>query len=188
MATKKLSFTKKIYKKFSKLRSSDSSNSSTTSNHDTFKDTAVDITYNVNGSFTTNDADADADESQATCPKSQAMYTDIQATARNLLSTEPLMATLLRKTVLHPTSTTLEKVIARTIAARLLQSCGSNPMCCIEGLTKAFVEALEKSESGANAREEDLMLGHTIMEAIRMDLNACFKRDPACESILEVSL
>jgi len=192
MATKKLSFTKKIYKKFSKLRSSDSRNSSTTSNHDSFKDTAVDITYNVNGSFTTNDADADADadESQATCPQSQAMYTDIQATARNLLSTEPLMATLLRKTVLHPTSTTLEKVIARTIAARLLQSCGSNPMCCIEGLTKAFVEALEKSESGANAsaREEELVLGHTIIEAIRMDLNACFKRDPACESILEVLL
>ena len=49
----------------------------------------------------------------------------------------------------------------------------------VEALTQMFIETMQST---------DLEHGHTMMEAIRMDLKACLKRDPACESCLEIVL
>lgn len=106
------------------------------------------------------------------------LYQDLVQTAKTITQTEPLLAPYLQSTILHPQNKSLECIIARTLSNRLLQSQMPSTMN-VEALTQMFIETMQST---------DLEHGHTMMEAIRMDLKACLKRDPACESCLEIVL
>jgi serine O-acetyltransferase len=109
---------------------------------------------------------------------------ELQKTALSIEQTEPLIAPLLRATVLHPSNDSLASIVARTISFRLLQSCSSShnsnsATICYDNVFITFLQTMHSDE---------LENGHTMLDAIRIDLQACVDRDPACESPLEALL
>ena len=129
------------------------------------------------------------------------LFKELQEKARIVERDEPLIAPLLLTTVLHPSCISLASVVARTISFRLLQSCSSNngsfsiggsgsgsgsltktnaiPTLCDNSVFQMFLQTMQSDE---------LEHGHTMLESIRLDLLACVKRDPACDSPLEALL
>ncbi len=75
---------------------------------------------------------------------------------------------------------TFEEVISRTVSHRL-SSCsgGSNGNICPELLLQTIYNSFMSDE---------LELGHTMSDAVREDALAVVRRDPACETLLEVVL
>ena len=117
--------------------------------------------------------------SSSSAPSNEILYKELIDTAQTVALSEPLLALLLKSTIINPKNSSFESVIARTISTRLVQSCGPNPVMCVESLTEMFAETMQSKE---------LEHGHTMTNAIRMDMLAHVKRDPACESPLEVLL
>jgi len=125
------------------------------------------------------------------------LFKELQDTARIVEKDEPLIAPLLHTTVLHPSCTSLASLVARTISFRLLQSCSSSsndgtsgtslatttknamPTLCDNHVFLMFLQTMQSDE---------LEHGHTMLESIRLDLLACVRRDPACDSPLEALL
>ncbi len=115
---------------------------------------------------------------ESSSPK-EVLYKEMVDEANEIARSEPFLAGFLESTITHPKNSSFESVVARTISTRLVQSCGSNPAMCIDALTDMFVDTMKSDE---------LEHGHTMINAIRMDMLAYVKRDPACESALEVLL
>ncbi len=107
------------------------------------------------------------------------VFTAMRQKALDLIKNEPYMKTLLTQTILHPESTDFYKAISRAIAARLVSSCGNNPVMCSNEIAKIIEQAMNS---------KDLEYGHTMADAVCQDIIACVKRDPACETELEVVL
>lgn len=107
------------------------------------------------------------------------LYNELIQTAEAIVQTEPLLTALLKRTILHPDNDSLESLIARTMSAKLIQSCGPDPIMCKDSLTNMFIECLQSDE---------LEYGYTMLDAVKMDILACVKRDPACENPVEVLL
>ena len=100
------------------------------------------------------------------------------------LKEEPELCALLHRTVLAPGVETFEDAVAQTVSQKLLpQTPGENagpPVFCPESLRTIIKHALH-----SNVHEE---AGHTMAEAVRRDAMAVLRRDPACQTLLEVVL
>lgn len=107
------------------------------------------------------------------------VWLSLQDEANAAKENEPILTCLLQKTVLHPKANNLASAIAYTIASRLVASCGAAPSLCPNQLAKILMNAMESDE---------LEYGHLMMEAVIKDALAYYRRDPACESLLEVIL
>lgn len=93
---------------------------------------------------------------------------------------EPFFSCVLNKTIFSSDVSTFEELVALTICRRLVQSCGSKPDVCPKFLQKAMLEAL--------MTQDHTEMGHLPQHAIREDCATYVRRDPACESLLEVIL
>lgn len=107
------------------------------------------------------------------------LWTSIRQQALEIIQTEPLLTHLLNLTILHPQVDNLNAAVSRTVATRLISSCGSNHIMCVNDLSNAIQDETES---------DDLEYGHTMADAIRKDIQASLNRDPACESAIEVIL
>ena len=110
------------------------------------------------------------------------LYTLLKGEATQVGEAEPILKCLLSRTILHPEAKTFNDIIAITIAHRLsslTNSSTSEPDVCPNSIRRMLSSALESSE---------LELGHTMAEAVRLDALSCVRRDPACESVMEVIL
>ena len=96
------------------------------------------------------------------------------------MAEEPFFECVLNKMGLSSETTSFEQLVANIVSRRLVQSCGSNPDVCPLYLNKSILEALQSKEY----REK----GHLIGQSIQQDALACERRDPACQSVLEVVL
>lgn len=110
---------------------------------------------------------------------SDVLYLKLRQKAIELTTTEPYLGNLLKRTILHPKSTNFNSAISRIIASRVISSCGSNPIMCDDDMNKIIEDAMNSKE---------LEYGHTMADAIVEDIMACYRRDPACETELEVVL
>ncbi len=109
------------------------------------------------------------------------VFTALRQKAIEITKAEPFMKTLLTQTILHPESSSFNKAIARIAAARLMSSCGTN-----NSTIMSTIEISTIIEEAMNSK--DLEYGHTMADAVCQDILACVKRDPACETELEVVL
>ncbi len=107
------------------------------------------------------------------------VFLALRERAIEVTKSEPYMTTLLTQSILHPKSTNFNTLISRAIAARLISSCGNNPLMCANEMTEIIEHAMNST---------DLEYGHTMSEAVCEDILACLRRDPACETELEVVL
>ena len=103
----------------------------------------------------------------------------IQSEAREVKLAEPIMCSYLEKTVLSGSVHSFEDAVSLTIAHRLVMSCGANPNICVDETRKIIRNAFDSKE---------LELGHNMFDAVQDDVLAVKRRDPACESLLEVIL
>ena len=92
---------------------------------------------------------------------------------------EPCMKCLLESTVLHPTVKNFSEAISRTVSFRLSQSCGASSPICPDLLYNLLLHGFQSDE---------LENGHTMLDAVGEDGMACVRRDPACDTLLEVLL
>lgn len=76
-------------------------------------------------------------------------------------------------------ATSFEEAISRIVAHRLSSCSGGSAMMCPIYLQHMFDEGFASDE---------LELGHTMSEAVREDAMAVWRRDPACETLLEAVL
>ena len=129
------------------------------------------------------------------------LFLQLRSEAIQVVKNEPMLFGLLSKVGLLdnttlasiPTTTTksssacntspaktFEEVISRIVAHRL-SSCsgGSEGNVCPQLLLHGIHESFKSTE---------LELGHTMSEAVRADAVAVVRRDPACETLLEVVL
>lgn len=120
-----------------------------------------------------------SDSSSSSDNSSEHLFKILVTEAEIIAKTEPLLAQFLKCSVIHPENLSFESVVARTISTRLVQSCGPNPVMSVDALTGMFVDTMKSDE---------LEHGHTMTNAIKLDMMAYVKRDPACESPLEVLL
>lgn len=107
------------------------------------------------------------------------VFNRMQESAINLTKTEPYMTNLLKQSILHPKTNSFKVAIARAIASRLISSCGKNPFMCTDQTTEIIEAAFEST---------DLEYGCTMIDAVVKDIIACYRRDPACQTELEVVL
>eukprot|EP00551_Chaetoceros_affinis_P011980 CAMPEP_0203680186 /NCGR_PEP_ID=MMETSP0090-20130426/38321_1 /ASSEMBLY_ACC=CAM_ASM_001088 /TAXON_ID=426623 /ORGANISM="Chaetoceros affinis, Strain CCMP159" /LENGTH=488 /DNA_ID=CAMNT_0050548137 /DNA_START=37 /DNA_END=1503 /DNA_ORIENTATION=+ len=108
-----------------------------------------------------------------------ALYIELRSKALEVSVAEPFMKSLLLKTFLHPNVHNFNSAISRTIASRLISSCGNNPTFCAEQMTSIFEDAM---------KSPILEYGSTMADAVCEDILACTRRDPACKSGLEIVL
>lgn len=111
--------------------------------------------------------------------EADALFLKLREKSIELIQTEPYLANLLKRTILHPKSISFNAAISRVISSRLMSSCGTNPIMCDEKMTDVIQDAMNSPE---------LEFGHTMTDAIVKDIMACYRRDPACETELEVVL
>jgi len=101
--------------------------------------------------------------------------------ARQVLADEPELCSLLHHTVLADGVATFEDAVASTVAYRLLlQPTSSSASFCPSALKSILTDAIRS--------DEKLEMGHTMSEAVRKDALAVLRRDPACDTVLEVVL
>ena len=96
-------------------------------------------------------------------------------------STDPMMQSIplkLSSKAMEPAKS-FNEAISRIVSQRLSACSGGSENVCPLYLCHLI--------EGAFA-SEDLELGHTMSEAVREDANAVFRRDPACETLLEAVL
>mmetsp|Transcript_4694 Transcript_4694/g.7808 ORF Transcript_4694/g.7808 Transcript_4694/m.7808 type:complete len:397 (-) Transcript_4694:481-1671(-) len=98
--------------------------------------------------------------------------------AEEALRDEPELCALLHKTVLAKGVETFEDAVASTVCYRLMMLDKKTDFCPT-ALKRIVADALESP-----ALEGD----HTMAHAVREDALACCRRDPACETLLEVVL
>ncbi len=108
-----------------------------------------------------------------------ALFRELRAKALEVSTEEPFTKPLLERTILHPQVQNFNSAISRSIATRLISSCGSDPILCSEQMTKIFESAMKSSCAE---------YGKSMAEAVYEDILACKRRDPACKSELEVVL
>eukprot|EP00804_Cyclotella_cryptica_P017598 CCRYP_006754-RB/>CCRYP_006754-RB protein AED:0.05 eAED:0.05 QI:178/1/1/1/0.66/0.25/4/2373/400 len=82
-------------------------------------------------------------------------------------------------TITTKLATSFEEAISRIVAHRLSSCSGGSAMMCPIYLQHMFDEGFASDE---------LELGHTMSEAVREDAMAVWRRDPACETLLEAVL
>ena len=116
--------------------------------------------------------------------KHKQLFISLREEAEQIVATEPFLKCLLTKTILNPEVKTFNDMIAFVISHRLStltgnQNSSSGPDVCPKVVRKILSIALDSSE---------LEMGHTMSEAVQEDAEACVRRDPACESVLEVIL
>jgi len=109
--------------------------------------------------------------------KTMELWNQIQTEAKEIESTEPLMSSLLRETILSDSIKTFEEAIAKTVSHHIIQSCGSRHTITNK-IEKIILDSLKSNE---------LEMGHTMLEAVKEDILS-YKKDPACGSFLEVIL
>ncbi len=107
------------------------------------------------------------------------LYKDLRVKALEVSKMEPFMKSLLERTFLHPKVNNFNAAISRTVASRLMSSCGNDSMLCLEEIIPIFEDAMSSP-----ILEYGSTMAHTIYE----DILACRRRDPACKSELEVVL
>jgi serine O-acetyltransferase len=107
------------------------------------------------------------------------LFIALRKKAIELTKSEQFMTPLLNKTILHPKTTNFNSAISRIIASRLMSSCGKNSFMHDDILYKIIEDSMNST---------DLEYGHTMSDAVVKDILACKRRDPACETELEVVL
>jgi len=117
--------------------------------------------------------------SSSKVPSSDELYSKMRRKALELTKSEPAVIGLLRRSILHPKTRNLNQAISRAISTRLYSSCGINPVICSDKLSELIEDAMNS---------DLLELGCTMSDAVRDDIAACVRRDPACETELEVVL
>ncbi|KAL7504911.1 hypothetical protein ACHAXN_002445 [Cyclotella atomus] len=109
--------------------------------------------------------------------------------AQEVARREPVLTMLLTKVGLlestnhdtssSPPATSFDEAISRIVAHRLSSCSGGSAMVCPIFLQSTF-------QSGFDSQE--LEMGHTMSYAVREDALCVWRRDPACETLLEVVL
>lgn len=110
------------------------------------------------------------------------LFEQLKREAAEVVRREPILTPLLSHIgLLTPTpSTSFNEVISRILTHRLVTSCGSqSSSICPIYLQTTLLQCMESSE---------LELGHTMSHAVREDALCVWRRDPACETLLEVVL
>jgi len=112
------------------------------------------------------------------------IFQSIKHEAQAVSEAEPLLKYLLSRTILDPHIKSFNDMIATTISHRLSTLTG-----CRNSSIRSDVcpNAVKDMISSALASDE-MEMGYTMSEAVRLDAEACVRRDPACESVLEVVL
>ena len=111
--------------------------------------------------------------------EADALFFRLREQAIEVRKVEPYMKCLLERTILHPETDSFISAISRTIASRLISSCGGDPVICDKTVMNMIMEAMNSSETEYE---------HTMTDAVVQDILASMKRDPACETELEVVL
>ena len=118
------------------------------------------------------------------------LFQQLKREAEEVARREPILTTLLSRVGLLniPTlstsneckpATSFDETISRIVAHRLSSCSGGSAMVCPIYLQSMF-------QSGFDSNE--LEFGHTMSEAVREDALCVWRRDPACETLLEVVL
>ncbi|KAL7567521.1 hypothetical protein ACA910_009529 [Epithemia clementina (nom. ined.)] len=116
------------------------------------------------------------------------MTQQLRQEALEALKFEPELCSLLHRTVLAPGVESFEDAVAATVCHRLLQdnhkpsnsSTTSPVVFCPNSLKTILAEAMYCPDH--------LEMGHTMADAVRRDALAVLRRDPACQTLLEVVL
>jgi serine O-acetyltransferase len=132
-----------------------------------------------------------------TMDREDELWIRLRQEAQDALKEEPELEMLLHRTILAPGVASFEDAVAATVCYRmLLHPCMSgsgstggssvNPatlppslMFCPNTMRKIISDALQSDE---------LEGGHTMSTAVREDASAVCRRDPACDTLLEVVL
>lgn len=116
--------------------------------------------------------------------KQNDLFKAIKQEAQAISLAEPLLKCLLARTILNPHVTTFNDIIATTISHRLSTLTGCRNASIQPDVCPNAVKDMISSALSSDEKE----MGYTMSEAVRHDAEACVRRDPACESVLEVIL
>lgn len=108
--------------------------------------------------------------------------------AREAEKSEPELSTLLRRTVLAKGVVTFEDAVAMTVCHRMLGAPYDNTARISAHEQPTFCPHFLRSILDSAMASPDLELGHTMKDAVREDVLAICRRDPAAETLLEVVL